>query len=232
MALQSRADKSPGMGDTRPWPLFGLRVETPRLVLRYADDGDLETLAGFRSDLVLLPGEEPFDGDSSFYSDDPDAAARKAMTGEWGARAKTSPEWWHLSFAVVVEDEVVGQQNITGADFKTLRTVNSFSFLARASQGRGLGKEMRSAVLHLAFAGLGALRAESDAFHDNLASIGVSRSLGYTDNGTMLAPRPSGAAEMLRFLMTRERWETSRRDDIRIDGLEGALPVLGLETVS
>lgn len=217
------------MGDRRPWPLFDLRVETPRLVLRYADDGDLETLARFRADLVLRPGEEPFDGDSSFYSDNPDVAGRKAMTGEWGARAKTSPDWWHLSFAVVVEDELVGQQNITGADFKNLRTVNSFSFLARAHQGLGLGKEMRGAVLHLAFVGLGALRAESDAFHDNLASIGVSRSLGYRDNGTMLAPRPSGAAEMLRFLLTREQWATSRRDDIRIHGLDGALPILGLE---
>ena len=218
------------MGDTKPWPLFDLRVRTPRLVLRYANDGDLETLAGFRADRVLRPGEEPFDGDSSFYSDDPDVAARKALTGEWGARAKTSPDWWHLSFAVVVEDEVVGQQNITAADFKNLRTVNSFSFLARAHQGRGLGKEMRSAVLHLAFAGLGALRAESDAFHDNLGSIGVSRSLGYHDNGTTLAPRPSGAALMLRFLMTREQWETSRRDDIHVEGLEAALPILEVES--
>jgi RimJ/RimL family protein N-acetyltransferase len=92
-----------------------------------------------------------------------------------------------LSFAVVVDGEVVGQQNITGADFKSLRTVNSFSFLARAHQGRGLGKEMRSAILHLAFAGLGASRADSDAFHDNLASVGLSRSLGYQENGTMLA---------------------------------------------
>jgi RimJ/RimL family protein N-acetyltransferase len=218
------------MGSSRPWPLFDLRVESPRLVLRYADDSDLETLAGFRSNLVLQPGAEPFDGDSSFYSDDPEAAARKSLTGEWGARGRTSPDWWHLSFAVVVDDEVVGQQNITGADFKNLRTVNSFSFLARAHQGRGLGKEMRSAILHLAFAGLGALRAESDAFHDNVASTGVSRSLGYLDNGTMLAPRPSGAALMLRFLMTRELWDTTRRADIRIDGLDGALSVLGLES--
>lgn len=231
MALPSRRRQVfSGMGDRRPWPLFDLRVETPRLVLKYADDDDLETLAAFRSDLVLQPGQEPFDGDSSFYSDDPETAARKAMTGEWGARAKTSPEWWHLSFAVLVEDEVVGQQNITGADFKNLRTVNSFSFLARTYQGRGIGKEMRSAILHLAFAGFGAVRAESDAFHDNLASIGVSRSLGYSDNGTMLAPRPSGAAEMLRFLITRERWESNRRDDIRISCLEGTLPVLGLDS--
>jgi RimJ/RimL family protein N-acetyltransferase len=196
--------------------------------LRYARDDDLETLAGFRAGLVLQPGEEPFDGDSTFYSEGSAAAAR-AVAGEWGARARTSPDWWHLSFAAVVDDEVVGQQNITGADFRNLRTVNSFSFLRRTHQGRGLGKEMRSAVLHLAFAGLGARRAESDAFHDNTASIGVSRSLGYRDNGTMLSPRPSGAALMLRFLLTREAWAAGRRDDVRIEGLDESLELLGLD---
>ena len=127
-----------------------------------------------------------------------------------------------------VEDEVVGQQNITGADFLTMRTVNSFSILRLGDQGRGLGKEMRSAILHLAFAGLGALRAESDAFADNLASQGVSKALGYEPNGTMIASRPSGGALMLRFLLTRERWQQNGRDDIDIRGLDPCLPVLGL----
>jgi len=172
------------------WPLFDLVVSTPRLTLRYATDEDLQALAGFRRGLVLRPGEEPFDGDSSFYADRGDAA-RKAITGEWGARARTSAEWWHLSFAAIVDGEVVGQQNITGPNFGVLRTVNSFSFLGLTHQGLGLGKEMRRAILHLSFGGLGAKRAESDAFADNAASIGVSRSLGYRDNGTMLAPRPS-----------------------------------------
>jgi RimJ/RimL family protein N-acetyltransferase len=129
---------------------------------------------------------------------------------------------------VLVDDEVVGQQNITAADFLTLRTVNSFSFLRLRDQGRGLGKEMRSAILHLAFGGFGAVRAESDAFADNVASQGVSRALGYQRNGTVLAPRPSGAALMLRFVIAREQWEQHRRDDIEIRGLERCLPVLGL----
>jgi RimJ/RimL family protein N-acetyltransferase len=209
------------------WPLFDLVVTTPRLELRYATDDILSTLATFRSGQVLGPGEEPFDGESSFYLDPP-ASHWKALLGEWGARAKTSPDWWHLSFGVVLDGEVVGQQNITAADFVRVRTVNSFSFLSREHQGRGLGKEMRAAVLHLAFAGLDAERAESDAFEDNLASQGVSRSLGYEPNGTMLATRPAGTATMLRFLLTRAAWERSRRDDIAITGLAECLPVLGL----
>jgi RimJ/RimL family protein N-acetyltransferase len=42
---------------------------------------------------------------------------------------------------------------------------------------------MRAAVLHLAFAGLGAEYATSEAFTDNAASLGVSRKLGYVLDG-------------------------------------------------
>ena len=211
----------------RHWPLFGLRVETPVLELRYATDGDLAVLAGLRDGQVLAPGEEPFDGDASFYQEPPRAMWR-ALLGEWGARARTSPEWWHLSFAAVVDGDVVGQQNITGESFSTLRTVNSFSFLRRDVRGRGLGGEMRAAVLHLAFAGLNAERAESDAFTDNVQSLGVSRSLGYVPNGTTLASRPSGTAVMQRMLLTRERWQVNARSDIALQGVREALPLLGL----
>jgi len=210
------------------WPFFDLAVRTPRVTLRYANDKLLQELARFRRRSVARPGLEVWDGVSSFYMDPPQAEWF-ALTGEWDARAKTSPEWWHLSFAALVDDEVVGQQNITGADFLRLRTVNTFSMLALEHHGKGIGKEMRSAILHLAFTGLGALRAESDSFHDNVESQGVSHSLGYVRNGTMLAPRPSGAALMLRFLMTKENWEQRRRADIEILGLGPCLPVLGLD---
>ena len=57
------------------------------------------------------------------------------------------------------------------------------SWLGRRFQGRGLGKEMRAAVLGFAFDGLGAEVAETSAFLDNLPSNGVSRALGYEENG-------------------------------------------------
>jgi hypothetical protein len=77
---------------------------------------------------VLNESEEPFDGDASFYMGQPEALW-KAMSGEWFARARTSADWRHLSFAVVVGGDV-GQQPITGTDYRQLRMVNSFSFLA------------------------------------------------------------------------------------------------------
>jgi RimJ/RimL family protein N-acetyltransferase len=91
---------------------------------------------------------------------------------------------------------------------------------------------MRIALLTLAFDGLGADVAETEAFADNAASIGVSRSVGYEDNGVgRLAPEGE-PREMVRFRMTRARWETVRVErafpEVVIDGLDACLPLLGV----
>jgi RimJ/RimL family protein N-acetyltransferase len=82
---------------------------------------------------------------------------------------------------------------------------------------------MRQAILHLAFAGLGAEEAHSGAFEDNAASFNTSRSVGYQENGIDLAPRRDGSGRIVKFRIDRETWETRRRDDIEIIGLEGCL---------
>jgi RimJ/RimL family protein N-acetyltransferase len=87
---------------------------------------------------------------------------------------------------------------------------------------------MRSAVLHLAFHGLGAERAESDAFEDNAASRAVSPSLGYVENGRSWALRQGQPAVLARHLLTRDVWMARRRGDIAIDGLGPCLELLGL----
>ena len=102
------------------------------------------------------------------------------------------------------------------------------SWLTRSAQGRGLGKEMRAAVLHLAFAGLGAERAVSAAFEDNAASLAVSRSLGYVENGDGIHSRRGRPARRINLLLLRSEWERRRRDDIQIEGLEACLPLFGL----
>jgi RimJ/RimL family protein N-acetyltransferase len=107
-----------------------------------------------------------------------------------------------LVFAVVIDGRAVGTQEMTASEFPRLRTVNTFSWLTRSYQGRGFGKEMRRAILHLAFDGLGTARAESEAFEDNPASLGVSDALGYRRNGTVWTLRQDEAAPMVRFFMT------------------------------
>ena len=207
-------------------PLLSLAVHTPRLELRYATDDLLEALAPLTRD-VIAPGTQPFDDGASFYDATP-AGRTRWIAGQRDARERTSPGRWVLTFAVVLNGRPVGTQELSAIDFPAHRTVGTFSWLARARQGQGLGKEMREAVLHLAFDGLGAQFAVSEAFEDNGPSIGVSLAVGYAPSGTRPALRDGARVEMARFRMTRERWLARRRDDIATVGLEACLPLLGL----
>jgi RimJ/RimL family protein N-acetyltransferase len=54
---------------------------------------------------------------------------------------------------------LVGVQELWAENFAELRKVATGSWLGLKHQGQGIGIEMRSAVLHLAFACLGAEQA-------------------------------------------------------------------------
>jgi hypothetical protein len=79
-----------------------------------------------------------------------------------------------------------------------------------------------STILHLAFDGLNAREASSEAFADNEASNAVSRALGYEPNGTTWASRRGHPAPLTAWKLTRENWEQSRRDDIQLTALKRA----------
>jgi len=207
------------------WPLFGLRVRTPRLELRYPDDDLVAEVA----ELALLgihePGFRPFL--RSWDEVPPPHQQRNTLQHLWGSRASWKPTSWVCSLAVLADDRVIGLQTIAAEDFGPRHMVRSGSWLGSAHQGQGLGTEMRAAVLHLAFAGLGAVRAESGAWHDNPASLGVSRKLGYEENGDEWMLRGDKPDREIRLVLHRERWEQHRRDDIEIVGLEPCLPFFG-----
>jgi RimJ/RimL family protein N-acetyltransferase len=88
---------------------------------------------------------------------------------------------------------------------------------------------MRAAVLYFGFVGLGAERALSGAFDDNRASLGVSRALGYRENGDDVVLRRQSPGRIIHLALTRADWEANRwPDPIAIDGLEACLPLFGL----
>jgi RimJ/RimL family protein N-acetyltransferase len=208
------------------WPLFDLRVRTPRLELRPATDDDLVRLFELAREGVHPPDEMPFAVPWTDALHEPDAGAR-FLQFHWGVRSAISPERWSIEFAVVVDGELAGSQSLRAERFAALRTVDTGSWLARRAQGRGTGTEMRAAALHLAFAGLGALVAESGALVTNASSARVSEKLGYVDNGlAFLAPRGTPVLER-RFRLDRDRWAERRREDIEIVGLEPCLAPLG-----
>ncbi len=144
----------------------------------------------------------------------------------WSRRASLSPGDWGLPFVVMDDAEPVGVQLLFAVQFPVTRSVETGSWLVQRAQGRGLGKEMRAAVLHFAFEGLDAVEAYSASFEDNPASQAVSRGNGYEANGTVLCAREGRPARNLKWILTRDRWLEARRDDIEIRGLEPCRPLL------
>lgn len=207
------------------WPLFGLRITTPRIELRYPDDSLCEAIADVAAAGVHDPSWTPF---TILWTDvPPPEQQRNTLQFFWRSRGELSADNWHLPMAVLVDGEPVGIQGMQAEAFATRRVVSTGSWLGQVHQGKGVGKEMRAAVLHLAFAGLGAVRAESGAWHDNRPSLGVSSALGYVENGDELAMRRDVAERQVRLKLERAEWETRRRDDIEIFGLEPCLEMLG-----
>jgi RimJ/RimL family protein N-acetyltransferase len=203
------------------WPLFDLVVRTPRLEMRLPREEEFGALNALIDAGIHDPATMPFA--APFTDVPPPRRARESAQFWWRQRAEWSPEKWAYSGAVYVEGRVVGVQGMMADHFGALRSVETGSWLGQAFQGQGLGKEMRQAILHLAFEGLGAEVAHSGAFHDNAASLATSRSVGYVDNGETVALRRGTADRILKVRIDRAIWEKQRRDDIEIIGLDGCL---------
>lgn len=170
------------------WPLFGLRIRSEHLVLRLPTDDDLPGLLDLAKAGIHAPDEMPFG--VAWTQAEGAAFARSFLQHHWKWRGTWRPEEWWLNLMVEWEGRPIGAKTISGDDFAIHRTVDSGSWLGQAHQGRGFGKEMRSAVLSFAFDGLGACFATSSAFLDNAASNAVSRSLADEENGRgSLAPQ-------------------------------------------
>ncbi|MFE9744096.1 GNAT family N-acetyltransferase [Saccharothrix saharensis] len=205
------------------WPLHALVLRTPRLDLRPDDDEGLAELADVALDGVHPPDRMPFGVE---WTDAPrDRLGLNTLQHFWQVRSTLSPRRWTVNFIVRVDGRVVGVQSLGADDFPVLREVTSGSWLGLRHQGRGIGTEMRAAVLLFAFDHLGAVAARSSAFGDNLASHGVSRKLGYRPDGTFRQVRRGEPAEQTRLVVTPG---TLRRPDweLEVSGVTPCLPLL------
>jgi RimJ/RimL family protein N-acetyltransferase len=202
------------------WPLFDLEVRTPRLAMLPIDDDRAVQLAALAAKGIHDPGFMPFAMPWS-RSESP-VLERRALQYFWRCRAETSPASWNINFAVVVDGTVVGTTGLVATDFGRMRQFETGSWLGREHQGRGIGKQMRVATLALGFDGFGAEWATTGAWHDNGPSLGVTRSLGYTEVGTRRQLRDDTAPDRLvGFEMPRAHYEGAlRRDDIELVGVE------------
>ena len=209
----------------RYWPLFDLRLAAPDLDLRAMTEADLDPIAD------LLPDDVEQDPAAQTY-DVGDARTGRGIVSHqsyWRAYGTWRPGAWRLNFVVRAAGEIIGVQELEGNDFPALRTVDTSSFLVPAARGRGYGQQMRGAVLALAFGPLEAQAAITSTWHDNHASLGVSRALGYRPNGESLQARGDRADVMQHMRLLRADWLASgRAGQVRISGFEDCWPLFGL----
>ncbi len=209
------------------WPLFDLRLSVADLELRPMTEADLIPLA------QLLPDDVEFDPDATRYPGLDEATGRRVIGFQhyWNCFGSWQPQRWRLNFCVRAGGLLVGVQELEATDFVMLRTVDSASHLVPAARGRGIGRQMRRAVLALAFGPLRAQAAISSAWHDNHASLGVSRALGYLPNGESLHRRGDGADTMLHLRLSRADWLAAGGGaGVGIEGFQACRPYFGLES--
>ncbi|WP_412541842.1 GNAT family protein [Longispora sp. K20-0274] len=211
---------------TDHFPLVGLRLTTPRLELRLPAPEELAALADVAAEGVHDPAEMPF---ATPWTDLPPAErALRVIQGHWRQLGSNTLDDWRLPFAVLHEGVVIGQQNLGARQLAISREVSSYSWLGQRYQGKGFGTEMRAAVLHLAFEGLGAVSARSGAFETNLSSLAVSRKLGYEPDGTDRDVVRGAVSITRRLVLDRDGWERHRTVPVTVGGLAPCLPMLGL----
>lgn len=208
------------------WPLAELEVITPVLRLCHVTDELADELARLAAQGIHDPATMPF----SVPWTDAVSPELERNTVQYfrQTRAEVSTEHWDVPMAVIVGDDAVGVGTVTADGFPARRTVSTGSWLGRRYQGRGLGREMRTAALQLIFAGFDADVATTRAWHDNAASLGVTRSLPYVQTGSSRRSRRGVFDTMLEFTMTRDQWETLRRNDIQLVGVDPVVDQLGL----
>lgn len=211
-----------------PYPPLDVRVVTPRLELRGATDDLLERLIPVVRSGKATADPPPWDDPHPFYESDPDVRVQKWLRGIWRGRGTVRPELWRLYFVVIVDGDPIGMQDLIGDEFTPFKTVETSSWVSSDARQRGIGTEMRSAALHLAFDGLGAAEAHSEAGVDNTGSNGVSERLGYERNGTSWATHQGKPVLGQRWRLDRKTWQARRRNDIVLNGVEGCRSALGL----
>jgi len=182
-------------------PLLGLRITAGPIELRGITDDLLGSLADLAVEGISSPGGPPFL--TPWKTEPPRDLPRSFAQYYWQLRADFSPDRWTAPLAVLWDGEPAGVQELFGDKYLVNRTAETGSWLARRFQGRGIGTAMRQVIAAFAFDHLDAQHVTSAAFSDNVASVSVSRKVGYTENGVDIWAREGMPVLHQRFLLSR-----------------------------
>ena len=197
----------------RSWPFYGLVLRTPRLELRLPTLDEVEELIDAARAGVHDPAMNPFVVPwTSLPSPELERNVLQfhlRSVGEWTLQR------WRLALVAWHDGRVVGSQDLSGERFGVRREVETGSWLTRSVHGRGLGKEMRCAILTFAFDHLDARWATSTARDENIASRTVSTRLGYEDDGLYVFAPGDEVHTGRRYRISRDRWLDPHEGDYR-----------------
>jgi RimJ/RimL family protein N-acetyltransferase len=217
------------LDDVSLWPPLGLRVTGLGLELAWARDDLIFALAREAAVGVHESAAMPFL--VPWTRGTPEQVGRSVLQYGWGRRAVLSPGEWCLQLAVLRDGAVLGLQDAFARDYTVTRTAETGSWLGLRHQRQGIGWQMRLLVLHLLFDGLGAATATTSAFDDNPGSLGVTRKLGYRENGVTTVVRQGSGVVSRGFRMDREDWDARpgwMRPDVALEGVEPVRSLLGV----
>jgi RimJ/RimL family protein N-acetyltransferase len=201
------------------WAPAGIRIAGEAVELRPATEADVVALA------AVLPDD---------YELDPSVGTGlprplHLLRTYWRDQGAWSAGSWKLHLLASTPDgRPVGEQILEAEDFGSTRTVDSASWVRTENRGYGIGRAMRSAMLALAFDGLGATRAVTSAWQDNAASLAVSRGLGYRIDHLERRPRGDSDDDLVHMELTSEAWRAAVRPSLTLSGVPDDLTTFGI----
>jgi len=208
-------------------PLLGLRITAGPLELRGITDDLLGPLADIAvagiHDRDAMPFYIPWSTATA------DVLPRQFAQYHWSQRAAFARAKWSLDLAVFWEGELVGVQGMSTKDYLVTRTGETGSWLGRSHQGRGIGTAMRQIFCAFVFDHLEATQITSGAFTDNPASLGVSRKVGYRENGCRRVERRPGELAVVQNLLLTPEDLVRFEQPLEVDGVEAFRRLIGLD---
>lgn len=209
-------------------PALGLRITAGPLELRGLVDEDLVELCALATRGVHHPGEMPFY--QPWTQVPADQLAGKVAQYHWRSRADFSPEKWDLNLGVWRDGVLLGTQGVATEHFLVTRTGETGSWLGLEHQGQGIGTAMRQAMCAFLFDHLDFEEITSGAFVDNPASRGVSRKVGYRENGVRRLKRREGELALNIGLVLRPEDFIRGEHPLEVEGVAAFRRSVGLDS--
>lgn len=205
------------------WPFDELTISRSEFILRPVRDADIaHFVAIFPADFELDPTYPSLQGIAPAADRE-----RRLVQSIWRHRGCWSIDDWALDFGIWQGDAPIGIQTLEGMRFPQKRTVDTASWIAKPFRGKGFGIQARELVLAFAFEQLGAETAITSAVVTNHASLGVSRHLGYRNNGVRPHGTGTEVVDLQHLVMSRTDWTMQRRNTITVSGFEEVSPFFG-----